>query len=90
MRDQFLTEPAPARGAALAVAPGVRRVVAPNPGPMTYHGTNTYLLDGAEGAVVIDPGPDAAAVLAHRAGPCRQLASRETSGHSSGFGELRW
>ena len=58
MRDQFLTEPAPARGAALAVAPGVRRVVAPNPGPMTYHGTNTYLLNGAEGAVVIDPGPD--------------------------------
>ena len=29
-----------------------------NPGPMTYHGTNTYLIDGPEGIVVLDPGPD--------------------------------
>lgn len=61
----FLTEPEPARGVALPVAPGVRRVVAPNPGPMTYHGTNTYLLDRPEwargGTVVLDPGPDSAA-----------------------------
>ncbi|MDV7144376.1 MBL fold metallo-hydrolase [Tropicimonas sp. TH_r6] len=36
--------------------PGLRRVLAPNPSPMTYHGTNTYIL--GEGAVaVIDPGP---------------------------------
>lgn len=57
----FLTEPEPVRGAALPVAPGVRRVVAPNPGPMTYHGTNTYLLDRPGGTVVLDPGPDSAA-----------------------------
>ena len=57
----FLTEPEPARGVASPVAPGVRRVVAPNPGPMTYHGTNTYLLDRPEGVVVLDPGPDSAA-----------------------------
>lgn len=39
------------------VAPGVRRVVAPNPSPMTGDGTNTYIL--GEGRVaVIDPGPD--------------------------------
>lgn len=25
---------------------------------MTYHGTNTYLLDGDDGVVVLDPGPD--------------------------------
>ncbi|SDP79990.1 Glyoxylase, beta-lactamase superfamily II [Ralstonia sp. 25mfcol4.1] len=36
---------------------GIKRVVANNPGPLTYHGTNTYLLDHAEGTVVIDPGP---------------------------------
>ena len=58
MRDAFLGEPEPARGVALPVAPGIRRVVAPNPGAMTYHGTNTYLLGGTEGAIVIDPGPD--------------------------------
>lgn len=57
----FLTEPEPARGVAVPVAPGVRRVVAPNPGPMTYHGTNTYLLDRPEGTVVLDPGPDSTA-----------------------------
>ena len=26
------------------VAPGVRRIVANNPGPFTYKGTNTYLI----------------------------------------------
>lgn len=37
--------------------PGLRRVVAPNPSPMTERGTNSYIL--GEGAVaVIDPGPD--------------------------------
>jgi glyoxylase-like metal-dependent hydrolase (beta-lactamase superfamily II) len=36
----------------------IERVLAPNPGPMTLTGTNTYLLsDGAEVAVV-DPGPE--------------------------------
>ena len=54
----FLTEPEPERGAPLPVLPGIRRIVAPNPGPMTYHGTNTYLIDTPDGLVVLDPGPD--------------------------------
>ncbi|WHZ37326.1 MBL fold metallo-hydrolase [Sagittula sp. MA-2] len=37
--------------------PGVRRVVAPNPSPMTFRGTNSYLV-GTRGLAVIDPGPD--------------------------------
>ena len=37
--------------------PEVARIVAPNPGPMTLEGTNTYLY-GAEPCAVIDPGPD--------------------------------
>jgi glyoxylase-like metal-dependent hydrolase (beta-lactamase superfamily II) len=64
----FLTEPPPPWGVALEVVPGIRRVVAPNPGKMTYHGTNTYLLDDEGGTIVVDPGPDdaghVAAVLA--------------------------
>ncbi len=53
----FLTEPEPERGVALPVVAGVRRIVAANPGPMTYRGTNTYLIDTPEGVVVLDPGP---------------------------------
>jgi glyoxylase-like metal-dependent hydrolase (beta-lactamase superfamily II) len=34
----------------------VLRIVAPNPGPMTLEGTNTYLY-GADPCFVIDPGP---------------------------------
>ena len=53
----FLTEREPNRGAVLPVLPGIRRIVAANPGPMTYHGTNTYLIDTEDGLVVLDPGP---------------------------------
>ena len=34
-----------------------RLVRADNPGPMTLDGTNTYVLSGATGNVVVDPGP---------------------------------
>src|ERR1700710_839591 len=54
----FLTEPEPERGARLPVLPGISRIVANNPGPMTYFGTNTYLIDTPEGTAVLDPGPD--------------------------------
>ncbi len=54
----FLTEPEPVRGAPVAVARGIRRVVAPNPSAMTYWGTNTYLIDAPGGVLVLDPGPD--------------------------------
>lgn len=37
--------------------PGLRRLLAPNPSPMTYTGTNTFIVGESEVAVV-DPGPN--------------------------------
>ena len=46
----------PAAGVAEELEPGLRRILAPNPSPMTYRGTNTYIL-GTRDLAVIDPGP---------------------------------
>ncbi len=45
-------------GVARTLAPGVDRLVANNPGPFTYKGTNTYLIGQGQDIVVMDPGPD--------------------------------
>ncbi len=45
-----------AYGRSDAVSPGIRRVIADNPGPFTYLGTGTYIVGHGEVAV-IDPGP---------------------------------
>lgn len=47
----------PVPGMAEPLSPGLRRIVAPNPSPMTFRGTNTYLV-GTTKLAVIDPGPD--------------------------------
>jgi glyoxylase-like metal-dependent hydrolase (beta-lactamase superfamily II) len=44
-------------GSVSQIAPGIRRVIANNPGPFTFHGTGTYIL-GTGNVAVIDPGPD--------------------------------
>ncbi len=49
-----------AYGEAKPVAPLVVRLVADNPGPFTFKGTNTYLI-GDRSLAVVDPGPDSAA-----------------------------
>lgn len=46
----------PEPGSAEILAPGLRRILAPNPSPMTFRGTNTYLL-GDKDLAIIDPGP---------------------------------
>jgi glyoxylase-like metal-dependent hydrolase (beta-lactamase superfamily II) len=43
-------------GTVAQLAPGIRRVIAENPSPFTFHGTGTYIL-GTGNVAVIDPGP---------------------------------
>jgi hydroxyacylglutathione hydrolase len=61
-------------GVPARLAPGLRRVLAPNPSALTGPGTNSYIL--GEGRVaLIDPGPDDPA---HRAALLAALAPGET------------
>ncbi|QDI75579.1 MULTISPECIES: MBL fold metallo-hydrolase [Leisingera] len=53
--DDFNPQP----GRAVELEPGLRRILAPNPSPMTFRGTNTYLI-GTGSLAVIDPGPECA------------------------------
>ncbi|MBE3637839.1 MBL fold metallo-hydrolase [Mangrovicoccus algicola] len=62
-----MTDPAetrPAAGQPERLAPGLARILAPNPSPMTFRGTNSYLLSCGADRAVIDPGPDDPAHLA--------------------------
>jgi glyoxylase-like metal-dependent hydrolase (beta-lactamase superfamily II) len=53
-----LSHPDPESGWMTEVAPGIRLLVAPNPGLMTLDGTNTWILGGrGERSLVVDPGP---------------------------------
>jgi glyoxylase-like metal-dependent hydrolase (beta-lactamase superfamily II) len=78
-------------------APGhaeILRIVAPNPGPMTLEGTNTYLY-GADPCVVIDPGTEDAghldrirAAAAERGGIGTVLITHSHDDHISGADQL--
>lgn len=66
-----------ATGGPIPLEPGLRLLRAPNPAPMTFTGTNTYIL--GEGRVaVIDPGP---ALPAHLDAILAALAPGETVSH---------
>ncbi|MEO1658958.1 MAG: MBL fold metallo-hydrolase [Pseudomonadota bacterium] len=72
----------------------ITRIVAPNPGPFTYTGSGTYLLQGTDQTVVIDPGPDDeghVALLAEAAPtPIKTILITHThSDHSGGANRLR-
>ena len=54
----FLEEAEPPRGVLLPAMPGIGRVVADNPSVMTYHGTNSWIIERGNEVILIDPGPD--------------------------------
>jgi glyoxylase-like metal-dependent hydrolase (beta-lactamase superfamily II) len=62
---QFSTAFEADHGSAIDAALGgaIRRITAPNPGPFTFHGTNSYLI-GENRLTLVDPGPDSDAHLA--------------------------
>lgn len=73
------------------VAPYLRRLLAPNPGPMTLEGTNTWLVgDPAAGPLlVVDPGPDDAGhrarlLAAAPSGLAAVLLTHRHADHSAG------
>lgn len=86
----FLTEPTPVRGVLLPVLPGIHRIVADNPGRMTYHGTNTYLIEAPDGVTVMDPGPEDAGHVAdiQRLSPGPIVRIILTHAHRDHFGAV--
>jgi len=79
-------------GKAYDIAPGVRRITAPNPGMMTGPGTNTYLLGESEVAVIDTGVNDSAhldAIEAAAPGPIKSiLITHAHPDHSKGAHEL--
>jgi glyoxylase-like metal-dependent hydrolase (beta-lactamase superfamily II) len=68
-----------------------RVVLAPNPGPMTLGGTNSYVLSAGLGSsVIVDPGPHDAGHLATLAatGPELILITHHHADHTEGSAEL--
>ncbi|HSI79615.1 MAG TPA: MBL fold metallo-hydrolase [Solirubrobacterales bacterium] len=75
--------------------PEVERLVAPNPGPLTLAGTNTYLVADGGSVWVIDPGPAEPGHLAaiseaaaRRGGLAGILLTHSHADHSEAAGEL--
>lgn len=91
---KFKTEMAFTYGEPSPMGPGIVRLVAPNPSPLTHKGTNTYLI-GSTSLAVIDAGPDSdehrAAILKAAAGrPITHILSTHAHrDHVDGVAKLK-
>lgn len=94
-RADVLAELLPGR--VVWLSPNVARITAPNPGPMTGPGTNSYLVGSGSRWVVIDPGPaheghlqalKAALPVAAGGRPLAILATHTHRDHSPGASPL--
>ena len=88
-KTMFFEEPIPDRAHGTCIGEGITRIVANNPSKMTYHGTNTYVIETPDGMFVIDPGPSEDAT--HMAAIIANLGSNQagiliTHHHSDHFG----
>lgn len=90
MTAELLVGPA---GVPRQVTPRATWLLAPNPGPMTFDGTNSWVLHepGRRGAVIVDPGPDDPGHLAALIGLAAEQGGRVdaillTHGHPDHFG----
>ena len=75
MDDAPAPQPAMPTGEVIALEPLVSRVLAPNPSPFTFTGTQTHIV-GTRDLAVIDPGP---ADPAHHAALLRAIAGRDVA-----------
>lgn len=84
--------PQPDAGQVVPVSPLVRRVLAPNPSPLTGRGTNTYIVGATPPWTVVDPGPTGdthlAAVLAGAPEVGAIVVTHTHSDHSPGAAAL--
>jgi glyoxylase-like metal-dependent hydrolase (beta-lactamase superfamily II) len=94
MSDPFDRDAAVAYAEVTQMEPGIRRITCRNPSPMTFTGTQTYIL-GRGAVAVVDPGPDLpehrAAILAALEGGERIatiLVTHSHADHSPGVAPL--
>lgn len=72
---EFDTKFEPHYGEAVPVADKLLRLTVNNPGPFTFHGTNSYIL-GSDTLAIVDPGPED---HAHYAALVKAIAGRPVS-----------
>ncbi|MBL0935697.1 MAG: MBL fold metallo-hydrolase [Rhizobiaceae bacterium] len=72
---EFDTKFEPHYGEAVPVADKLLRLTVNNPGPFTFHGTNSYIL-GTDSLAIVDPGPEDEA---HYAALLKAIAGRPVS-----------